>query len=244
MKPFLILQLRPNDDDANGELAAIKEYGNLTDDDVHTVRMEKTGIPEINLDDYSAVIIGGGPSNASDPIEKKSEEEITFEKQLIPIFDKIIERDFPFLGICYGLNIIAVHQDGHVSKDKYTENVGAVDITITDEGKTDPLTKNLPPKFRTFVGHKEACQNLPKGAVLLASSDTCPVQMIRLKNNVYACQFHPELDVKGIIVRINVHKHGGYFPPEDAESLIEEIKHEEIIFPHKILARFVKKYQI
>ena len=51
--------------------------------------------------------------------------------------------------------------------------------------------------FDAFVGHKEACRVLPADAVLLASSPTCPVQMFRVRENLYATQFHPELDVAG-----------------------------------------------
>ena len=43
---------------------------------------------------------------------------------------------------------------------------------------------------------------LPPTAVLLATSPRCPVQMFRVKQNLYATQFHPELDVRG-------HRHPG-----------------------------------
>jgi len=242
MKPFLMLQLRPDDYDASGELAAVMKYGNLKDEDILAVRMEKEGVKNINLDDYSGVIMGGGPSNVSDAHEQKTEEQKRFEADLVPILNEIIEKDIPFMGICYGLNILATYLNGEVSKEKFTENVGGVDLMLTDESKGDPLTKGLPTQFRTFVGHKEACQDLPKDCVLLASSKTCPVQMIRHKKNIYACQFHPELDVEGIIVRINIHKFNGYFPPEEANPLIEEVKKEKIVHPHAIMERFIKLY--
>ena len=45
-KPFLILQLRPEDDTADSEFAAILNYGNLEEKNVHRIRIEKSGIPE------------------------------------------------------------------------------------------------------------------------------------------------------------------------------------------------------
>ncbi len=243
MKPFLILQLRPEDAASDGEYEAFLRFGGLAESDVHRVRLEQSGLPEINLDDYSGVIVGGGPYNVSDPEEKKSPEQKRAEEDLARLIGQIVERDFPFLGACFGLGFLVKHQGGRVSKEKYAEEVGAVTVKINQEGEKDFLLKGLPKEFRAFVGHKEACQNVPEGAVLLASSDTCPSQMIRVKENIYATQFHPELDVPGIILRINVYKHAGYFPPEDAEKLIDQVKQEQVTVPMMILKRFVDRYR-
>jgi len=243
MKPFLILQLRPNDDAANGEFQAFLKHGGLSEKDVVRIRMEKAGIPEINLDDYSGVIVGGGPSNISDPEEKKSDEQKRFEKDLQKLLEDIFDRDFPYLGACYGLGALAEFCGGDVSKEKFSEDVGPVTITLTKDGEKDPLTAGLPKSFWVFLGHKEACQNIPTGIVNLASSEECPHQMFRLKTNIYATQFHPELDVEGIVTRINVYKHHGYFPPEDAEVLMEKCKQEKVTVPPKILKRFIETYR-
>ncbi|MDA1038351.1 MAG: glutamine amidotransferase, partial [bacterium] len=103
MKPFLILQLRKNDEAADGEYQAFLKHGGLSEEEVQRVRMEKTGIPFIDLDDYSAVIVGGGPTDVCSPDSQKSFEEIRFEEQLRKLISEITERDFPYLGCCYGL---------------------------------------------------------------------------------------------------------------------------------------------
>ena len=53
----------------------------------------------------------------------------------------------------------------------------------------------------------------------LASSPACPVQAFRIGRNVYATQFHPELDIHGLCTRIDVYQHAGYFEPDQAESV-------------------------
>jgi len=243
MRPFLILQLRKNDEAADGEFSAFLKFGGLADGDVHRVRMEKTGVPELDLGDYSGVIIGGGPYNVSDDGDKKAPEQKRFEPELAGLLDRAFDSDFPVLGACYGLGALAVRQGGVVSQERYSEPVGGVTVRLTEEGRRDPLTAGLPDEFRALRGHKEACQGVPNGAKLLATSDLCPVQMIRVRNNLYATQFHPELDVDGIIVRINVYRHAGYFPPEDADKLIAECRQEEITVPMTILKRFVDRYR-
>ncbi len=55
--------------------------------------------------------------------------------------------------------------------------------------------------------------------MLLAESAACPVQAFRVGRNVYATQFHPELDLVGIRTRIDVYRHAGYFEPDQADVL-------------------------
>lgn len=243
MKPFLILQIRANDEAADGEFFAFLKHGEIDESDVVRIRMEQGGIPEdIRAKDFSAVIVGGGPYNISDDEEKKSPEQMKAEKDLDRLLDEIVENDIPFLGACYGFGALIRHQGGVVSKENYSEGVGALDITLTDAAQNDPLTSGLPKTFRAFGGHKEACQNLPTEAELLAGSEDCPVHMLRMKRNIYATQFHPELDVDGMITRINVYKNAGYFPPEDAEPMIAEVKKEIVTVPAQIMKRFVDRY--
>lgn len=241
MKPFLILQLRPEDKASDGEFEAFLKVGNLKPDQVHRVRIEKEDVPEIDLDDYSGVIVGGGPSNISST--NKNSEELRFEKQLRKLVDKIIEQDFPYLGACYGLGVLADHLGGRVSTEKYAEPVAATTIELTEDAASDPIVGDLPKKFRAVSGHKESCQDLPPGAVLLASTKACPIHMIRYKKNIYATQFHPELDSEGTALRIRVYRHHGYFKPEEADDLIAEIMKETLSVPGMILERFIKRYQ-
>ncbi|MEO5993770.1 MAG: glutamine amidotransferase, partial [Arthrobacter sp.] len=77
---------------------------------------------------------------------------------------------------------------------------------------------------------------------LLASSAACPVHMFRIKTNLYATQFHPELDALGLVTRIDIYRHAGYFPPESAEVLMVEARRFTAREPMKILRNFVEQY--
>lgn len=243
MKPFLIIQLRPNDAASDGEFNAFLRYGGLNSNDVVRVRMDQGHLPEINLEHYSAIIVGGGPWNVSDASEKKSSEQIAGEAWLAKLTHKIVEADFPFLGACYGFGALVENIGGRVSKEQYAEQVGPVTISLTDEAKDDPLFIDMAPNFRAVVGHKEACQNLPEDAVLLATGEACPYQMFRLGQHVYATQFHPELDAEGIAIRIDVYRHAGYFPPEDGEKIKQLFAQEDLTEVTKLLKNFVQRYK-
>lgn len=131
---------------------------------------------------------------------------------------------------------------GAVIDRSHSEPVGGVTVDLTDEGRRDPLFAGLPDTFDAFGGHKEAASLLPAGVVSLATSAACPVQAFRVGANVYATQFHPELDLDGVCTRIDVYKNHGYFAPETAESLKDAARQRQVTYPMEILRRFVKRY--
>ncbi|NHX27763.1 glutamine amidotransferase, partial [Escherichia coli] len=178
MKPFLILQLRPEAEASDDEFQAFLRKGGLTEADTRRIRLEREDIPaDLNLDDYSGVIVGGGPGCVSDDPAKKSPEEAKIEAEILALMPQITARDIPFMGCCYGIGVLAHHLGAPVNKTQYGEPVGTADCSVTDAGRDDPLLAGLPTRFDAFVGHKEAVQNLPEGAVHLLSSPTCPYQM-------------------------------------------------------------------
>lgn len=239
MKPFLLLASRAEDAAADGELDAICRYGGLDPADVHRVRMEAGPLPAIRLDDYAGVIVGGSPFNSSDRV--KSELQQRVEAELAPLLDEIVERDFPFLGACYGVGTLGRHQ-GALIGTTYPEPISPVRITLTPEGRADPLLDGLPDAFEAYVGHKESCTTLPAHAVLLASSPTCPVQMFRVRQNLYATQFHPELDLAGIETRIEVYRGFGYFAPETIDHVLAGVRAGRVHEVQRILRNFVTRY--
>ncbi len=241
-KPFLIIQLRPEDATADNEFESIKYYGGLNDDEVVRIRAEKNGLPPINLEDYSGIIVGGSPFNVSTPVDEKSAIQQIIETDFNRLFDELVEIDFPFLGCCSGNGLLGSYCGSSIST-RFGEPVGATNIKLTEAGKSDPLLSGFPEAIRVLLGHKEACDETPPGCELLATNDSCPVQMFRLKNNIYATQFHPEGDAEGFIVRIEVYKDYGYFPPESAQDLIHAVEDEHTPEAQSILQRFVDRYR-
>lgn len=243
MKPFLILQLRPEDEASDGEYRAFLEKGGLEKSRAHRIRLEAGTLPKnLSLDDFAGVIVGGGPGCVSDDPETRDPVEARAEAEILGLMPEITARDFPFLGCCYGIGILARHLGGVVSKARYGEPVMAVPCRVTPEGREDPLLRDLPERFDALVGHKEAVQYLPPGAVHLMASERCPFQMIRAGRNVYATQFHPEADGEVFAGRIRVYRNRGYFHPDEADQLIERCRSADVSIPQRILQRFVQRY--
>jgi GMP synthase (glutamine-hydrolysing) len=241
VKPFVLLATRAEDVPADEEYALFLRYSGLTPDQLIRVRLEAQPMPHFDLDELSGIFVGGGPFNASDPLEKKSDVQQRVEAEFQALLDEVVARDSPFLGACYGVGTVGAHQGATIDR-VYGESISVVPVTLTEAGASDPLLEGMPQTFGAFVGHKEAISQLPASATLLASSPTCPVQMFRVGENVYATQFHPELDVDGITTRIHAYADYGYFAADELELTLAAVRRAEVSHPSRMLRTFVTRY--
>jgi GMP synthase (glutamine-hydrolysing) len=241
VKPFLLLASRSEDVAADDEYAGFLSSTGLTAAQLHRVRLESEPMPPIDLDEYSGIIVGGSPFNAGDPEDSKSDVQRRVEAEFDDLIDRVMERDYPFFGACYGVGLLTRHLGGVVDRT-WPEEVGPTRVTLTEAGLADPVFGGLTPSFDAFVGHKEACSELPPGAVLLASGEVCPVQAFRVGTNVFATQFHPELTNEGIVTRIRIYRDNGYFDPNTVDDVIASARASVVTEPAALMAAFVRQY--
>lgn len=242
MKPFLLLSIRGEQTAADNEYESFLRFSGLREPELLQVNLARTALSSVDLAQWSGIVLGGGPWNASDAAETKSSAQLQAENALSGLLDEVVARDFAFLGACFGIGTVGLHQGGIVDRS-WPEPVGPLAVTLTTDGQADPLFAGVPTDFVAYGGHKEAMVRLPPHAVLLATSPMCPVQAFRVGRNVYATQFHPELDLEGIETRIEVYKDAGYFDPSEAEALKELSRGVEVAHPMTLLTNFVGRYQ-
>lgn len=240
MLPFLLLATRDHDGAAKSEYESVRRHAGLAPAELTHLRLETEPLPLIDLADYSGVILGGSSFNISDEIKTPLQQRV--EADLSSLLDRVVDADFPFLGLCYGVGAITHHLGGKVSNE-FAEGVGAIEVTLTSAGLEDPILAGVGPKFRAFVAHKEACSAVPSSVTMLAIGSTCPVQMYRTGQNVYVTQFHPELDADELAARLRVYQHAGYFAPEQLDELISMTKTSGVDGrQHLVLRNFVQRY--
>ncbi len=176
------------------------------------------------LADYNAVILGGsgefdfdGGREAEDVACCTSREIVNRLRTLILY---VIEMDFPLLGICYGHQIVSEVLGVKVVNDHTQKKVGSYEVTLTDAGKKDMIFSKLPETLMAQYGHKDSLSALPQGAVLLATGNRCKTSALRLKQNIYTMQFHPELTAEDSCLKLS--RSPGYLPEGvDVSSIIK-----------------------
>ena len=243
MKPFLFLGTRAEDDVADSEYAAVLRCAGLDERDVRRVRLERDPLGATSTSTTGpGIVLGGGPFNVSDPEDIKSAAQQRAEAELRDLAERVGRGRLPVPR-----RLLRRRRARRAARRPGRPDVRRADLGRRDHAhrgrRADPLLGALPPTFDAFLGHKEAVTRLPDGAVRLAGSATCPVQAFRLGRNVYATQFHPELDVDGLCLRIDVYRHHGYFdPPELAEEVQAMARTQHVEHPPRIIDGFVQRY--
>ena len=138
VKPFLLLATRAEDAAADNEYESFLAFTRLDERDLRRSRLEQRALGNVDLQDWSGILLGGGPFNSSDPEGSKSPVQRRVEADLHGLLGRVIDADFPFLGACYGIGTLGSHQ-GAVVDRRYAEPVGSVPVTLTREGRRDPL---------------------------------------------------------------------------------------------------------
>ena len=134
-----------------------------------------------NLNNYSAIVVFGGPMSANDNNE--------FMKKEIDWIGQVLQSEVPFLGICLGAQILVKYLGCKVEKNpKEFSEIGFYKIQPTENGIKMFQSQDV---FYQF--HTEGFE-LPSGCELLAKGDIFTNQAFRYKN-CYGLQFHPEVNI-------------------------------------------------
>ncbi|MGR0319291.1 glutamine amidotransferase [Agromyces sp. ZXT2-3] len=236
---FLFLSARPEIEAVGPEYESVRRASGLDAGRLDHIRLDVESIGDLDPRRYSGIIVGGSPYNVTTAEDGKHATQLRVEADLARLAERAVATDHPVLFTCYGIGILTRVLGGEVGT-LHGEEAAPVEITLTDTGRTDPLLAGLPARFDALVGHKEATSRLPDGAVHLARSAGCPVQVYRVGANVYATQFHPEVSAADFIARAGVYRHHGYFPAHELDALSERVRAASVTEPQRMLRRFVE----
>ncbi|MGD9850921.1 MAG: type 1 glutamine amidotransferase [Nitrospirales bacterium] len=145
------------------------------------------GLPKGPVD---FLLIMGGPMSVNDPDPWIAQE--------LEYIQRAMAKGIPTLGICFGSQLLARALGGAVGPGP-TFEIGMAPVTLTNEGKADPVFGTLPEAFSVFQWHGEGINLGPKGIPVVTSQDF-PVQAFRYEDRFYGLLFHPEIEQSSIPV--------------------------------------------
>ncbi len=132
---------------------------------------------EIERRKPKAIILSGGPASVYD--EGAPQADPTLWAGRIPV-----------LGICYGLQLMALHLGGEVAPATRRE-YGPASVTITQE---DGLFTGVEHEQPVWMSHGDSILRPPEGFHATAQTDSTPYAgLADPARNLYGIQFHPEV---------------------------------------------------
>ncbi|MCP9016889.1 type 1 glutamine amidotransferase [Streptococcus sp. CF8-6] len=153
---------------------------------------EKEPLPE-TIDGIDFLIVMGGPQSPDEDREKfpyyDPKAELAFMKEAIA-------ADIYIVGVCLGAQLLSVAY-GAKYEHSLEREIGVYPVTLTMQGLTDPHVSLFGETLETGHWHGDM-PGLTEDAVVLATSQGCPRQIIRFSPKHYAFQAHLEFDAEAV----------------------------------------------
>jgi GMP synthase (glutamine-hydrolysing) len=123
------------------------------------------------------LVLSGGPSSV-------------YSEDAPPLRRELLDLGIPVLGICYGMQAMALELGGKVEGAEVAE-FGRTELHVRDEGR---LLAGLPREQTCWMSHRDTVFAPPAGFTALASSPASPVAAFEsVDRGLYGIQFHPEV---------------------------------------------------
>ena len=135
------------------------------------------GFEFIKKEKPTAIIFSGGPSSVYD--------------EGAPTIDpEIFKLGTPILGICYGMQLMMLLDNGKVISGK--KEYGPSRLTVK---KDHPLLKGLPEELTVWMSHGDEVIEIPEHFETVASTTTVPYcVVVDDTERLYGMLFHPEVE--------------------------------------------------
>ncbi len=140
-----------------------------------------------NAHRHAGVVVTGSPSMVS--------ERLAWSERTAAWLRSIVDQGIPVLGVCFGHQLLAHALGGRVDYHPSGREIGTVRIERLATAADDALLGQSPATFQAHASHQQSVLELPRDAVVLASSSHDPHHAVRYAPRVWGLQFHPEFSV-------------------------------------------------
>ena len=141
------------------------------------IKPYRTSAEEIAAAGYKGIIFSGGPNSV-------------YGENAPACDEKIFQLGIPVLGICYGAQLMAYSLGGRVESSEVRE-YGKTPVSFRES----VLFNGLEETSVCWMSHTDFIAQVPPGFQVTAVSEDCPTAAMECKEkNLYAFQFHPEVE--------------------------------------------------
>ncbi len=135
-------------------------------------------MPEILRIKPAAIILSGGPSSVYDDDSPHSD-------------PAVFQTELPILGICYGMQLLALNENGKV-EGGYEREYGPAKLYSE---KDIDIFNDIESGLQAWMSHGDRVVKVPAGYSVIAHTESLPIAaMADVSRRRYGVQFHPEVN--------------------------------------------------
>jgi GMP synthase (glutamine-hydrolysing) len=165
-------------------------------------------------------------------------ENLSWSLQIEAWILKILEVEIPYLGICYGHQLLGRAMGGQVDDRAKGPQVGTFELIGFQASRTDSLFCDLPQNFPVHLSHSQTVTKLPPEACLLAGNQSEPHLAFRVGKSAWGLQFHPEYNEWVVRDYIDHYLKSGEISTAAAKELLDKIR--ETPEANAMLQKFIR----
>lgn len=187
-------------------------FADAIEDELHTGMLE----------DKDAVILGG----SGEFFLTKGHGEGVWLDNSFEFIDDAVDYDIPVLGICFGSQILTLHQGGKLTHHEDHHETGTHDIYLNNDAEQCDIFSKIPKRFKAQLGHKDTPIEAGSNMIPLAESDRAPIQAFKVKGeHVWGTLFHPELNFRRTRERLQMFPN--YLPDDEpVVETMDKVEHD------------------
>lgn len=150
------------------------------------VRGQRDGDPLPPLAGYDGALMTGSAAFV--------DEDLPWMRWGQALLRRIVADDVPYLGVCFGHQMLGRALDSDVGENPRGRAAGTVDVEVLPAAARDPLFAGLPPSFPAHVTHRDVVRAPSAQLTVLARAPHDPCHAVRAGRRAWGVQFHPEFD--------------------------------------------------
>lgn len=143
--------------------------------------------PMPQLDAYDGVVMTGSPAMVA--------ENTTWMRYGVRVIQNILAREQPFLGVCFGHQLLGVATGSEVGPNPLGRTMGTIGVTLETETHS-PMWRDMPKRFLAQVSHVDVIRKPSATLAVLGRAAHDGAHVVQANEVAWGVQFHPEFDVE------------------------------------------------
>ena len=179
-------------------------------------------IISINLNSYDAFMWTGGGGNIYENNKHNNYQ--------LNLCKKILEKEKPIWGSCWGMQVIVTSLGGSVIKSKIPEFGYSQNIEIINPVLNESIYKNKNKIFEAPAHHYDIVEDIPVDFEVVSKNDFCIQSIYSSSRNIFCTQYHSELpyDYISNLMIFWRNQYNQIFSNSEFDILMKTLKNKEI----------------